>query len=72
MEDCDQCLVKDNVQPWLAKGPKPMKVWGKDGMAWPDIVAGGSAEMKARVALATEYSGHPFATVTPTVGARGL
>jgi hypothetical protein len=49
-----------------------MRVWGRDGMTWPDIIAGGSAETKASVALATECSGHPFAMVMPTVGARGL
>jgi hypothetical protein len=61
-------LLKSILQPWLAKGPKPMRVWGKDSMTWPDIVAGGSAETEARVALATECSGHPFATVPSTVG----
>jgi hypothetical protein len=65
-------LLKTILQPWPAKGPKPMRVWEKEGMTWPDIVAGGSAEMEARVALATECLGHPLATVTPTVGARGL
>jgi hypothetical protein len=49
-----------------------MRVWGKDGMTWPESVAGGSTEMEARVALATECSAHPFAIVRPTVGARGL
>ncbi len=65
-------LLKTILQPWSAKGIKPMRVWGKDGMTWPDIVAGGSPETKARVALAMECSGHPFATVMPTVGACGL
>jgi hypothetical protein len=65
-------LLKTILQPWWAKGPNPMKVWGKDGMTWPNIVAGGNTEIEARVALATECSGHPFATVMPTVGARGL
>jgi hypothetical protein len=41
-------------------------------MTLPNIVAGGSTETKASVASATEHLGHPFATVTPTVGARGL
>ncbi len=59
-------------QPWFAKGPKPMRVWGKDGMTWPNILTGGSAEMEARVALAMECSGHPFVTATLTVGACGL
>jgi hypothetical protein len=40
-------------------------------MTWPDIIAEGSAEIDTRVALATEISGHPVATVMPTVGARG-
>ncbi len=65
-------LSKTILQPWLAKGPRPMRVWGKDGMTWPNIIAGGSAETKASVALATERLGHPFATVMLTVGARGL
>jgi hypothetical protein len=72
MVDCDQYLVEDILQPWLAKGPKPMRVWGKEGMTWPDIVDGGSAGMEASVALATECSGHPLATVMLTFGARGL
>ncbi len=49
-----------------------MRVWGKEGMTWPDIVDGGSVETEARVALATEYSEHPLVTVMLTVGARGL
>jgi hypothetical protein len=65
-------LSKTILQPWLAKGPRPMRVWGKDGMTRPGIVAGGSMETKASMTLATEHSGHPFATVMPTVGARGL
>jgi hypothetical protein len=65
-------LSKTILQPWLAKGPSLMRVWGKVGMTWPDIVAGGSTETKASVALATEHSGHPLATVMLTVGARGL
>jgi hypothetical protein len=65
-------LLKTILQPWLAKGPNLKRVWEKDGMTWPDIIAGGSVEMEARVALAMECSGHPFATVTPTVEARGL
>ena len=72
MEDCDQCLVEDNLAALVGKRANPMRVRGKDGMTWPDIVAGGSVETKASVALATERSGHPFATLMPTVGARGL
>ncbi len=49
-----------------------MRVQGKDGMTWPDIVAGGSTKTEASMELATEHSGHLFATVTPMVGARGL
>jgi hypothetical protein len=37
-----------------------MRVWGKEGMTWPAIVDGGSAGTEARVALATECSGHPL------------
>jgi hypothetical protein len=65
-------LSKTILQPWLAKGPRPMRVWGNDGMTWPDIVAGGNAKTKASMALAAEHLGHPFATLMPTVGARGL
>ncbi len=65
-------LSKTIVQPWSVKGPKLMWEWGKYGMTWPDIVAGGSAEIEASVALAAECSGHPCATVMSTVGARGL
>ncbi len=25
-------LLKTILQPWPVKGPKPMRVWGKDGM----------------------------------------
>jgi hypothetical protein len=72
MEDCDQCLVEDNLAALVGKRANPMRVRGKDGMTWPDIVSGGNAETEARVALAIECSGHPLATVMPTVGARGL
>jgi hypothetical protein len=65
-------LLKTILQPWLVKGPKPMRVWGKEDMTLPDIVAGGSAETETRVALAMECLGHPLATLMPTVGARGL
>jgi hypothetical protein len=65
MEGYNNVLLKTILQPWLAKGPKPIWVWGKDGMAWPDIVARRSTEMEARVALALECSGHPFATMCP-------
>jgi hypothetical protein len=60
-------LSKTILQPWLAKGPKLMRVWGKAGMTWPNIVAGGSVETEASMALATEHSGHLFATVMPMV-----
>jgi hypothetical protein len=49
-----------------------MRVWEKEDMTLPGIVAGGSTETEARVALATECLGHPLATVMPTVGACGL
>jgi hypothetical protein len=65
-------LSKTILQPWLAKGPKPMRVWGKESMTWPNIVDGGSAGTEARVAFATECLGHPLATVTLTSGAHGL
>jgi hypothetical protein len=65
-------LLKTILQPWLAKGTKPMRLWGKEGMTWPNIIDGGSAETDARVALASERLGHLLATVMLTVGARGL
>jgi hypothetical protein len=42
-------------QPRLAKGPKPMRVWGKEGITWPCIAAGGRDRAEARVALATDH-----------------
>jgi hypothetical protein len=72
MKDCYRCLVKNNLQPWLVKDSRLMRVRGKDGMTWPNIVAGGRAETKASIALATERLGHPFATVMPMVGAHRL
>ncbi len=65
-------LLKTILQPWLAKEPKPMRVWGKGGMTWPNIIAGGSLETNASVAFATKHSEHPFATMPLMVGARGL
>jgi hypothetical protein len=65
-------LSKTILQPWLVKGPKSMRAWRNNGMTWPDIVDGESAETEATMALATENSGHLFATVMPTVRARGL
>ncbi len=47
-------LSKTILQPWLAKGPKLMRVRGKEGMTWPNIVAEASAETDARVALAMQ------------------
>jgi hypothetical protein len=49
-----------------------MRVWGKEGMTWPNIVDGGSAGTDARVALAMECLRHPLATVMLTVETRGL
>jgi hypothetical protein len=49
-----------------------MRVWGKLGMTCPNKAAGGRAVVDARVALATEHSGQPLGTQTPTVGAWGL
>jgi hypothetical protein len=62
-------LVKTILQPRSAKGPKPMREWGKEGITWPRIAEGGRDGADARVALATDLSGRPFATRTPTVGA---
>jgi hypothetical protein len=64
-------LVNTIWQPRLAKGPKPMRVWGNDGTTCPRINAGGRDGAEARVALATDFSGRPFATQTAMVGAFG-
>jgi hypothetical protein len=65
-------LVKTILQPRLAKGPKPMRVWGKEGITCPCIAAIGRDGIEARVALATELAGSPLATQTPMAGAEGL
>jgi hypothetical protein len=65
-------LVKTIWQPRTAKGLKPMRVWGNEGITWPCITAGGRDGAEARVALATDLCGRPFETWTPTVGALGL
>jgi hypothetical protein len=49
-----------------------MRVWGKEGMMWPCMAAGGREGTKASVALVTDHSGSPFATRTQTVRATGL
>jgi hypothetical protein len=64
-------LVNTIWQPRSAKGPKPMRVWGNDGMTCPHIDAGGRDGAEARVPLATDFSGRPFTTRTATVGAFG-
>jgi hypothetical protein len=64
--------VKTIVQSWLTNGPKPMRVWGKLGITYPNKTAGGRAVADESVALATERLGQPLATWTPTVGAWGL
>ncbi len=63
-------LVKRIVKLRLANGPKPMRVWGKEGIMWPCIAAGGRDGADARVALATDLTERPFATWTPMAGAR--
>ena len=55
-----------------AKGPKPMRVWGKEGITWPCMAAGSRDGAEARVALTTDRSGRLVATRTPTMGANGL
>jgi hypothetical protein len=49
-----------------------MRVWGKKGITWPCIAAGGKDGAEAKVMLATVLSGRLFATRTPTQGAFGL
>jgi hypothetical protein len=65
-------LSKTILQPWLAKGHKPMREWGKEGMTWPNKAARGRADAKESGALVTERSGIPFAMRMPTVRAREL
>ena len=65
-------LVNTIWQPRLAKGSKLMRVWGKEGITCPCIAAGGRDGTEARVALATDLSGRPFATRTLMEGALGL
>ncbi len=65
-------LVKVMVYPRSANGPKPMRMWGKKGMTWPCMAAGGREGTKASISLSTNLSGSPFATRTQTVGASGL
>jgi hypothetical protein len=65
-------LVKTIEQPRLAKEPKLMRVWGKVGITWPCIAAGGRDGTIARVTLATDILERPFATRTLTKGAFGL
>jgi hypothetical protein len=66
------CLEKTIWQPRLAKGPKPMRVWGKEGITCPCIAAGGRDGAEASVALATDCTGRLFTMQTPTEGAVGL
>jgi hypothetical protein len=40
-------LSKTILQPWMAKGPNPMRVCGKNGMTLPDIVDGRNTETEA-------------------------
>ncbi len=49
-----------------------MRVWGKEGITCPCIAAGGRDGAEASIALATDRTGRPFATRTPTEGAVGL
>jgi hypothetical protein len=65
-------LVNTIWQLRLAKGPKPIRVWGKEDITCPCIAAGGRDGTEARVELATDLSGRLFATWTPTEGALGL
>ena len=46
-----------------------MRVWGKEGITCPCIASAGRDGTDASVALATDFSGRPFATRTPIVGA---
>ncbi len=64
-------LVKTIWQPRSANGPNSMRVWRKEGIIWHCIIAGGRDGAEARIALAIDLSGGPFATQTPMVGAFG-
>jgi hypothetical protein len=66
------CLEKTIWQPRLAKWPKPMRVWGKEGITCPCIATGGRDGAEASIALATDRTGRPFVMQTPTEGAVGL
>ncbi len=69
----DTALFVNKVwQPRLAKGSKLMKVWGKEGIMWPYIAAGVSNGAEAKVVMATNLSGRPFATWTAKEGVFGL
>ncbi len=72
MDDRHSHLGEHNLAARLARGPKPMRVWGKEGITYPCIAAGGRDGTEARVALATDLSGRLFATRTPMEGALGL
>jgi hypothetical protein len=72
MTDCDRCLVKDNLAAQVGKRTQTNEDMGERWHDMSNIVARGSVETKAIVALATGRLGHPFATVTLTVGAHGF
>ena len=65
-------LVNKIWQLWPAKGPKPMRVWGKEGITCPCIAVGGRDGAEASIALATDRTVWPFAMRTPMEGAVGL
>ncbi len=60
------------AQPRSENGPRPIRVWGKEGITWPCMAAGGRYGTEVSVALATDFSGRPFTTLMPMVGACGL
>ncbi len=49
-----------------------MRMWGKEGITCPCIATEGRDGVEASVALATDLTGRPFATRTPTAGADGF
>jgi hypothetical protein len=63
---------EDNLAILVRKRPQANEGMGEEGMTFPNIAAGGREGAEARVVLATECSGLPFATCTLMVQALEL
>jgi hypothetical protein len=70
--DCDCCLGENDFAAEISEWPQADEGMRENGMTCPNIAARGSEGTEASVALATERSGRPLATRTPTGGAWGL